>query len=69
MPAPRRSLKVIAAPGIGSVISAPPVLEASNTVEYTCGNCGIILMHAYENQVRNLIIHCTACGSYNSTDS
>jgi DNA-directed RNA polymerase subunit RPC12/RpoP len=62
-------LKIIAAPAVGPVVSAPPVLKASDhTVDYTCGNCGTLLMHAEEDQVHNLHIHCLACGSYNSTD-
>jgi DNA-directed RNA polymerase subunit RPC12/RpoP len=62
-------LKIIAAPAVGPVVSAPPVLKASDhTVDYTCGNCGTLLMHAEEDQVHNLHIHCLVCGSYNSTD-
>jgi predicted RNA-binding Zn-ribbon protein involved in translation (DUF1610 family) len=62
-------LKIIAAPAVGPVVSAPPVLKASDhTVDYTCGNCGALLMRAEEDQVHNLHIHCLECGSYNSTD-
>ena len=63
------SLKVITAPLTGHVISAPPVLKASeHSVDYTCGHCGTILLHAEENQVNGLLLRCTNCGSYNSTD-
>jgi DNA-directed RNA polymerase subunit RPC12/RpoP len=63
------SLTVLAAPGTAAVLTAPPVLEASDhTIDYACGNCGTILMHAELDQVHNLIIQCTACDSYNSTD-
>jgi DNA-directed RNA polymerase subunit RPC12/RpoP len=49
--------------------SAPPVLIAStNIVDYICGDCGAVLMHAEQGQVDNLVVHCTECGSYNSTD-
>jgi predicted RNA-binding Zn-ribbon protein involved in translation (DUF1610 family) len=62
-------LKTIEAPATGPVVGAPPVLEASDhTVDYTCGNCGTLLMHAEENQVHNLQIHCLVCGSYNATE-
>jgi DNA-directed RNA polymerase subunit RPC12/RpoP len=62
-------LKVIDAPAVGPVVSAPPVLKASDhTVDYTCGKCGALLLHAEDNQVHNLQIHCLMCGSYNSTD-
>jgi len=63
------ALRAIKAPGVGSVLSAPPILEASgHTVDYTCGRCGTILMRAELDQVHNLLIHCTRCGTYNSTD-
>jgi DNA-directed RNA polymerase subunit RPC12/RpoP len=65
-------LKTIAAPalGAGAVVTAPPVLKASDhTIDYTCGHCGTILLHAEAGQIHNLTILCTRCGSYNSTDS
>ena len=62
-------LRLIAAPAIGPVVSAPPTLKASDhTIDYACSNCGAILLHADEGQVHNLVICCTKCGSYNSTD-
>jgi DNA-directed RNA polymerase subunit RPC12/RpoP len=67
---PKVSLKVIPAPAIGQVVHAPPVLKASDhSIDYTCGHCGTVLLHAEANQVHGLLIHCTACGSYNTTDS
>ncbi|MPZ40905.1 MAG: hypothetical protein GEU95_23200 [Rhizobiales bacterium] len=63
-------LKTVVAPGIGVVVSAPPVLNATDhTVEHTCGRCDATLLHAEAGQVHNLIIRCTLCGSYNTTDS
>ncbi len=63
-------LKVITAPAIGHVLEAPPVLKASdNSVDYTCGHCGIVLLHAEVGQVRGLLIRCAACDSYNATES
>jgi DNA-directed RNA polymerase subunit RPC12/RpoP len=63
------SLRVVVARAVGSVISAPPVLDASShTIDYVCGNCSTVLMHAEYGQVHNLTIRCTECGSYNSTD-
>jgi DNA-directed RNA polymerase subunit RPC12/RpoP len=62
-------LKVVTAPGVGNIIDAPPVIHASDhTIDYTCGHCGELLMHAEVDQVHNLLIRCTKCGSYNSTD-
>ena len=67
---PKVRLKVIPAPAIGAVVSAPPALIAStNTVDYTCGHCDAVLMHAERGQVHNLVIHCVACGSYNTTEN
>jgi hypothetical protein len=63
------ALKLINAPGVAHVISAPPVLIASfHTIDYACGRCGTVLLHADDNQVHNLVIHCTNCAAYNSTD-
>ncbi len=63
------ALKVVSGPGDASVLSAPPILEASShTIDFTCGQCGAILMHAELDQVHNLLIHCAECGAYNSTD-
>jgi predicted RNA-binding Zn-ribbon protein involved in translation (DUF1610 family) len=59
----RISLKTI------SVISAPPVLNASDhTIDFACGKCGTVLLHAEENQVHNVTIYCVNCGSYNTTN-
>ncbi|HLN11415.1 MAG TPA: hypothetical protein VK281_21010 [Xanthobacteraceae bacterium] len=66
---PRVALRLIDVPGTGHPINAPPVLIASfHTIDYTCGQCGTVLMHAEAGQVHNLLIHCTECGSFNSTD-
>ena len=65
----RKPLRVISAPAIGPVVSAPPPLIAStHTVDYTCGRCDAVLLHAEEDQVHGLVIHCQKCGSYNTTD-
>jgi predicted RNA-binding Zn-ribbon protein involved in translation (DUF1610 family) len=63
------NLKIITAPAIGAVISAPPILNASDhRIDFECGNCGRVLLYAEEGQVHNLTIRCTRCGSYNSTN-
>jgi predicted RNA-binding Zn-ribbon protein involved in translation (DUF1610 family) len=67
---PRVALKLIPTPWAHHIVSAPPVLIASTrTVDFVCGDCGAVLMHAEEGQVHNLVIHCTGCGSYNETDA
>jgi DNA-directed RNA polymerase subunit RPC12/RpoP len=63
------SLRIVTAPATGIVLDAPPVLIASeHSVDYTCGRCSTILLHAEDGQVRGFLIRCTKCGSYNSLD-
>jgi DNA-directed RNA polymerase subunit RPC12/RpoP len=69
---PQKTLKVVPAPlALDAVDDAPPLREAiSPTVEYTCGNCGAVLMQANEDKpIHALIVHCTSCDTYNSTHS
>jgi hypothetical protein len=63
------SLKLVDSPRTGAVVTAPPPLTASDhTIDYCCAHCGAVLMHAEAEQVHNLLIHCVACGAYNTTD-
>lgn len=65
----RIPLQVISEPASGPVLHSPPTWVAShNSVDYICGHCGSVLLHAEEDQVRNLQIHCRACGNYNTTE-
>jgi DNA-directed RNA polymerase subunit RPC12/RpoP len=67
---PRVRLTFVSTPGLRHTVSAPPPLIAStHTTDYTCSRCGTVLMHAEQNQVHNLLIHCVACGAYNETDA
>ena len=64
------SLKVVQAPRVGEALDAPPILVASpQMVDYTCGQCGVVLLHAEEGRVHGLLIRCGACGAYNTTDA
>jgi predicted RNA-binding Zn-ribbon protein involved in translation (DUF1610 family) len=66
---PQVSLRLVTGPGLAALVTAPPILNASDhTIDFICGNCGTILMHAEQGQVHNLTILCKSCGSYNSTD-
>ena len=66
---PTRNLKVVEATGIEHTVDAPPVLVASShTIDFLCGNCETVLMHAEDDQVHGLFIHCTQCGACNATD-
>ena len=61
---PQRTLKVIRAPLVETLPSAPPALELPNpTVEFTCGNCGAILIRGDEEKVYPLVVLCNSCGS------
>jgi hypothetical protein len=47
-----KTLKVVPAPLIEGVPRAPPALELPNpTVEFTCGNCGAVLIRATKKKV------------------
>ena len=49
-------LKVVIAPAIGVVVEAPPVLVASeHSVDYICGRCAAVLLHADEGQVHGIL--------------
>ena len=62
-------LKVIEAPSIDPVVTAPPTLKASDhTIEYICGRCDAPLLHAENDQVHSLTIQCKKCGRYNRTE-
>ena len=65
-----KTLKVVPAPLIEVVPRAPPALELPDpTVEFICGNCGSVLVRADdEEKVYPLVVLCSSCGSYNSTD-
>lgn len=66
---PKLGLKVVDTPKVGAVVTAPPILTAStHTIDYCCGQCSTVLMHAERDQVHNLLIKCAVCGAYNSTD-
>ncbi len=62
---PKVHLRMIPTPAKGPIVEAPPVLIAStHTVDYSCGYCGVVLLHAEPGQVHNLVIRCNDCGSY-----
>jgi hypothetical protein len=65
----QKTLKVVPAPLIEAVPSAPPALETPNpTAEFRCGNCAAVLMRWDEGKVYPLMVRCVCCGSYNATD-
>jgi predicted RNA-binding Zn-ribbon protein involved in translation (DUF1610 family) len=60
--------EVVEATGLEHTVDAPPILVASSqTIDFLCGNCGTVLLHAEDDQVHGLFIHCTQCGACNAT--
>ena len=39
----------------------------NRSVDYLCGNCRTLLLHAESSQMHDLVILCTECGAKNST--
>jgi DNA-directed RNA polymerase subunit RPC12/RpoP len=65
----RVKLKLMTGEHFVDALSAPPVLRASDhSVDYVCGRCETVLLHAEQNQIHGVVIRCTTCGAYNSTD-
>jgi predicted RNA-binding Zn-ribbon protein involved in translation (DUF1610 family) len=65
----QKTLHVVPAPLIEVLPQASLASEMPNpTVEFTCGNCGVVLMRGEEEKVYPLVVLCNSCGSYNSTD-
>lgn len=74
-----RRLRVIPPPANGSrsilQLDAPgTILVQGNgggpAVSYDCGNCGSpLLVDVTEDQVRNVVLKCNNCGSYNESPS
>jgi hypothetical protein len=65
----RETLIVVELPLGGRVVDAPPLLLTStHTVDYCCGSCGTVLMHANDEMAHSVRAHCSRCGSYNSGD-
>jgi hypothetical protein len=67
---PKIRLGIIPASLVGTFVDAPPIIVASDqSVDYTCGSCGTVLLHAEDGQIHGLTIHCAQCASCNSTDA
>jgi DNA-directed RNA polymerase subunit RPC12/RpoP len=62
-------LRWVVGPPTGHVLDAPTIIASAHSVDYTCGKCGTILLHAEEDQIHGLLIHCKKCGSFNATEA
>ena len=47
----QRKLRVVKMPTTSSTRSAPPILDAYGTLEFTCGRCETVLLIADERQL------------------
>jgi hypothetical protein len=57
---------------IDSTIGRPARQRSAGSdhlVDYICGNCDTMLLHAVDDLKHNLLIVCTECGAHNSTDT
>ena len=59
-------LKVVEAPKAGEAMRAPPtVIVTADGTRYRCGRCGRVLVIAEFGALKDFVIHCTSCKSYN----
>lgn len=71
-----RKLKVIPEPEEGTRAVLKPtskdaatIIEGDGSLDLLCGTCGFTLAKSVnEGQLRNLVLYCYQCGSYNDTD-
>ena len=64
--------KVMSRSAINSKIGRPADQRSAGSdhlVDYICGNCDTMLLHAVDDLKQNLLIVCTKCGAHNSTDT
>jgi DNA-directed RNA polymerase subunit RPC12/RpoP len=59
-------LKVVEAPKTGEAMQAPPtIIVTANGTRYRCGRCGRVLVIAEFGALKDFVIRCTSCDSYN----
>ena len=44
------------------------LVASEHSVDYICGRCAAVLLHADEGQIHGVLIRCAKCGSYNLTE-
>jgi len=44
-------------------------MASEHSVDYACGRCAAVLLHADEGQIHGVLIRYTKCGSYNLTEA
>ncbi len=59
-------LKVVETPKTGTAMQAPPtIIVTANGTRYRCGRCGRVLVVAEFGALKDFVIRCTSCDSYN----
>ena len=49
-----------------SIALAPPVIDAGGDCEFTCAQCGKVLVIADKPQLDNVVFYCQGCDAYNT---
>jgi len=45
---------------------APPLINAGGDCEFTCAQCGKVLMIGSPSQLDRVVVHCQACEAFNT---
>jgi hypothetical protein len=65
----RQLLRLVKSPKFDQPPNMPSASDASSdSIDFHCGNCGILLIRANKGQVHGAFIHCTECGACNTSD-
>lgn len=64
-----KKLEVIPKPdpkvGVMSLFPPDSIIKGDGDVNLLCGNCEAVLVRGAGNSVRNMVLQCGACGSFN----
>jgi len=65
----RKRVPLKLSPARGAVLVAPlAATDIHQKTNLVCGLCEVVLLREEVGHVHNLLIPCTQCGSYNTTD-
>ncbi len=49
-----------------SIASAPPAIDAGGDCEFTCAQCGKVLLIGDTSHLDNIVFQCQACDAFNA---